>query len=437
MMQRADAAIAKNVLRRRRGSKGMQLSSGSMTCGREYINNAFSRRTNDNNNFPPPEPPPDIGDMSQQFIAAVEAIYDAAPDPSRWPYALDRVGECFGDQAVNLFWRRDDGSRGVIPSSGFNTESAIEYNQTWWQHDIRAIRGLEQAYLASGNATTDRDIVTDEEMNTHPFFTQFLARYGLKWLAATWISPDPHVPVALVVNRAAARPPFSDEELVTLSKLGVHAEKSLRLSMRLFNAEISTGGLSDAVTRLGIGIFVLDGAGRIVFSNSVAQSHVGNGFVVKDERLGAMFVPDRDMLKTAIASMLRASPADLMADPRAILIRRPQSKRPLAVYVLPLRSSANVAIEQFLARAKAIVLAIDPRPSEPPDPAIVRDILGLTLGEARLAALVGSGTPPRDAAQTLQITENTARYVLKRVFEKVGVSRQSELSALLTKLVLR
>ncbi len=348
------------------------------------------------------------------------------------------IGECFGDQSVNLFWRRDDGSRGAIPSAGFNAQSAaLEYNKTWWKHDVRAIRALERAYIVSGNATTDRDLVTDKEMNTLPFFTEFLPQYGLKWLAATWISPDPQVPVALVINRLAAKPPFSDDELAALSKLGVHAEKALRLSMRLFNAEASSDGLADAIARLGISVFILDGLGRVIFSNSMAEAHLGDGFAVTGERLRATFAPDQSALDAAIDSMLRASPADLAADPHAVLIRRTRSERPLAVYVLPVRSLGNPAVERFLVSARAIVLAIDPQPSEPPDPAIVRDILGLTLSEARLAALVGSGTPPRDAAQMLQITENTARTVLKRVFEKVGVSRQSELAALLTRLVLR
>ena len=78
-----------------------------------------------------------------------------------------------------------------------------------------------------------------------------------------------------------------------------------------------------------------------------------------------------------------------------------------------------------------------PKQGEPADPAVVRDILGLTLGEARVAALVGSGVPPRDAAERLGITEETARTALKRVFSKTGVTRQSELAALLTKLVIR
>ena len=51
--------------------------------------------------------------------------------------------------------------------------------------------------------------------------------------------------------------------------------------------------------------------------------------------------------------------------------------------------------------------------------------------------MIGAGLPPKDAAERLGITENTVRTVLKRVFSKVGVSRQSELTALLTKVVLR
>jgi DNA-binding CsgD family transcriptional regulator len=54
-----------------------------------------------------------------------------------------------------------------------------------------------------------------------------------------------------------------------------------------------------------------------------------------------------------------------------------------------------------------------------------------------VAARIGSGLPPKEAAEKLGVSVETARTVLKRVFEKVGVSRQSELAALMTKLVLR
>jgi DNA-binding CsgD family transcriptional regulator len=53
-----------------------------------------------------------------------------------------------------------------------------------------------------------------------------------------------------------------------------------------------------------------------------------------------------------------------------------------------------------------------------------------------MAALVGSGLSPLEAAKQLCITETTARTVLKRVFSKTGVSRQGELVALLSKMML-
>jgi DNA-binding CsgD family transcriptional regulator len=88
----------------------------------------------------------------------------------------------------------------------------------------------------------------------------------------------------------------------------------------------------------------------------------------------------------------------------------------------------------MLTRARAMILLADAGTDEPPDPAFLRDTLGLTLGEARVAALIGRGMAPKAAAERLGIAESTARTVLKRVFIKIGVSRQSELTAFLNRI---
>jgi DNA-binding CsgD family transcriptional regulator len=153
-------------------------------------------------------------------------------------------------------------------------------------------------------------------------------------------------------------------------------------------------------------------------------------------RLVAQNFRDQLVLDEALQRMIRGASEDIARDPKPILIERGYGERPLAAYVLP--ASAAPPVENFLTHTRAIVLAIDPsEASAPADPALVRDVLGITLGEARVAALVGAGVPPRDAAAKLGLTEQTVRTALKRVFAKVGVSRQSELTALLAKLVLR
>jgi hypothetical protein len=61
-----------------------------------------------------------------------------------------------------------------------------------------------------------------------------------------------------------------------------------------------------------------------------------------------------------------------------------------------------------ITRARAIILIIDPRADELADPALVRDVSGLTLGKDRVAALVGSSLPPRESALRLGIADETA-----------------------------
>src|SRR6266702_7432049 len=188
--------------------------------------------------------------MADLLLAAVEAIYGAAPDPSRWPLALQAIADVFGDVGANLLWRRDDGSFDVITSPSLDPVAADDYRKNWWDKDIRAARSIEQLYLHPGRAITDRHIVTAEEIETHPIYTEFLARHGLRWVAGTHISPDSRTFVSLSVQRSSDRQPFTDDELETLGRLGTHAEKSLRLSIRLLDAELTHVGLGAALSRI-------------------------------------------------------------------------------------------------------------------------------------------------------------------------------------------
>jgi DNA-binding CsgD family transcriptional regulator len=157
---------------------------------------------------------------------------------------------------------------------------------------------------------------------------------------------------------------------------------------------------------------------------------------VVDERLRAHPSPQRADAAAAMKDAIEACNERWDMEPKPILVDRQRSRRPLALYVLPIPAPA-IAANQILTNARAIVLAIDPDSGGPPEPSLIRDVMGLTLSEARLASLIGSGIAPREAAVKLGIAEETARTVLKRVFSKVGVSRQSELAALMATMVLK
>ena len=369
---------------------------------------------------------------SDHFLRTIEAIYDAAADPGRWPYALGCIADYFGDVGTTLIWPRDDGTFGTIVAKALASAQEDYEKNGWAARDIKAIRAQQAGYFFNGEPFADRHIGFDEEMMKHPCQVEFFEKHGLGFIGAIAVSPNPHVGVVLSVQRnSKLKPQFSDRELEDLRTISRHVEKSLRLSVRLLNAELTNIGLGEALSRVGIGVFALDALGSVLFSNPAAQRLVGDAFYLAEGRLRVNDALMGPALDKAFTQTLHAISQDLTADPKPILVR--SSHHRLAIYLLPV-FQASLA-QEALTHTRAIMLVIEHKLDEPADPTIIRDLFGLTLGEARIAAIIGAGLSPKDAAERLGITDDTARTVLKRVFSKVGVSRQSELVALLAKMV--
>ena len=128
-------------------------------------------------------------------------------------------------------------------------------------------------------------------------------------------------------------------------------------------------------------------------------------------------------------------PSTHRGDERPILVPR-RNGRPFVVHVLPVDLTSGKTARPLSTGARTLVVVLDLAIQPDPDPSLIRDLLGLTLAEARVTALVGTGTPPREASERLGVTENTVRQTLKAVFTKTGVNRQTELALLLSRMAL-
>ncbi|HET7714399.1 MAG TPA: helix-turn-helix transcriptional regulator [Bauldia sp.] len=375
--------------------------------------------------------------QDRRLAEAVAAIYAAATAPVLWPQTLEAVAAVFEDAGANLFYVRDDGSYGIVVTPSL-VETQRDYDAGWWREDIRTTRAIEYGYTEGVDAKTDRHIASDDEIANHPYYRDFLRPHGLGWFAGVPISPDPRTALAMTVHRSAAtKPPYSDEELALATWLGRHAEHALRLSARLLTAEMAAIAFGEALTRLDVGVFLVTGAGTVVVANRIAESLIGDMLTVSQGRLAAPFEPERSLLQQAIEQTVASDPSEPHGVPRPVVLQGASDNGFAVAYVLPVRTIRDHPLDRALSDANAIVVVRRGTRAEPIDPALVRDLLSLTLGEARVAALVGAGMPPKDAAVRLGIAEQTVRTVLKRVFAKTGISRQSDLAGLLTRLVLR
>src|SRR4051794_37651176 len=81
-----------------------------------------------------------------RLLSAIEAIYDAAPEPAKWPRALAEIVAFFDDVGAILQWQKDDGSFGTIATESLTNAQQDYVEGGWSQRDIKALHALERGY---------------------------------------------------------------------------------------------------------------------------------------------------------------------------------------------------------------------------------------------------------------------------------------------------
>ncbi len=181
--------------------------------------------------------------------------------------------------------------------------------------------------------------------------------------------------------------------------------------------------LQQTLDSLRVGAIVVEAGGRILASNSRAGALFEDGLRRANGYVKAEDPDSQRALLDLIDTVLQGHAAT-----KAIALRRPSRRMPMLV-----RAQAAIARAE---PSCALLLIADPETGHTPQVMDELALLGLTPGESRIAALVGCGHSPRDAAVKLGIAEETARTVLKRVYEKLQIRRQGELAAFVSQIAL-
>lgn len=225
------------------------------------------------------------------------------------------------------------------------------------------------------------------------------------------------------ISRHNSLPDFTREDRARLQALSPHLRIAVGLFERLQFAGAQHGVFHSTAQGLGLGLIVLDRNYRIVSTNSLADSMLAEAGGLR--RRGDDLAFAEPAHQRLIADMLAG-----VARPGLTRFRIARDGHgDLVVTARALDLSAihagAGALALFLAR---------PGPEASADPQALRDLLGLTTAEARLAAVLAEGVTLVDAARRLGIAHNTAKVQLRSVFAKTGVNRQAQLVALLSSL---
>ena len=182
-----------------------------------------------------------------------------------------------------------------------------------------------------------------------------------------------------------------------------------------------------------IGVIIVADQGRILHANQVAQRMLDarSPIVSLGGCLGALQGELTKELRRAIATAQADASIIGAAGIGVPLIDKNMTAA--TAHVLPL-ACGNRHASRADAQTAAVVF-VTPSTVSPADIGTVARIFNLTPAEARLLQHLVSGVSLTEAASAIGITEATARTHRNHIFTKTGVSRRSDLLALVGRLV--
>ncbi len=364
------------------------------------------------------------------FDRAVESIYRAAEGKEPWPGVLQRVADGFdglGCQFVSMNRRT-----GVWNYSQTNTrwpaELALEYVSKYHAVDPRVPRLLERA---PGEWLYCQDEFGSEAADLE-YYRDLLIPYGGRYTATMKVVHDDDELILLGLTSRIELGPFNTAQRAFIDRVGIHLRQAISLYRRYRELHHDASVGTTLIVRVAKPIFVVKRDRTVATQNTAATAlleQTDSPIRIVDGRLVGTQSPFAEALDDAIQSLLEG---DEHRQDRFIALGTELRRRWLAVGISFLRPAATMSA--FGVNEK-ILLTVYPREFEKTvEPSILQAALSLTRAEARVASAIYGGDSIRDAAQSMGIAETTAKTHLMSIFNKTGVSKQSELVRLIASL---
>jgi DNA-binding CsgD family transcriptional regulator len=195
-------------------------------------------------------------------------------------------------------------------------------------------------------------------------------------------------------------------------------------SSHLVQADARHVSLLDALSRMGRSAVIVGAQGRVLHLNAETESLLSDPPGTSGKLSVGDVLAANGVVRELAGRMLSAE-AHFLSEPAALEMAG--RSRTLIVQAMRLDND-------MIGEPAVLLLLTDPMREQHGRPSAGLQVLGLTPGEARVAALVGSGRPVKDAARELGITESTARSALKVAYDKLRIGKQSELAKIVARL---
>jgi DNA-binding CsgD family transcriptional regulator len=226
-----------------------------------------------------------------------------------------------------------------------------------------------------------------------------------------------------------------DEADAVLTALAPTLDRVTRL--HLGGGVIRLAESQDTFDRMGVGAIVVDAAGRAAHVNAKADAILSDpygGLSLAGGTLRAANRSQQRLLAGLIVAATRDGDTGMQPGGDAVLYADAAQTRPvLAVSVSPIRS----AVAYGLSIGRAAMVLLRPLGARLPTgfASRLQSLFGLSPAEAALGISLVEGQSPADVAAARAVSIHTVRTQLAQLFRKTGTTRQSQLVAVLLRVM--
>lgn len=357
------------------------------------------------------------------FNDTVLQLYAAALDPALWPSALRAIEDVSGSVGAVIDMAATNPTSAHLTLAGrFSLEECAEYARDHAGHCRRIATMASRTDLP---VIYDDHVLSESEMDLDPVYN-WLGKHGLRYFigASIGLFPDHHC--FLTFQRSPRQGHVQGPDISLFAWLLPHVRHAITLAHQVETLRHQARFGAEIADSLDRGVFLLDVGSAVLQLNPAALAMVRSGDG-PDIRGGALSWtgPSGSAFARAVAEV-----ADPEREPAArwLSIPRGDGRLPYLLFLAPVRGEAAL---MATGSPRVMLVVTDPETLDTGRGEALRQLFGLSPGEARVALAVAAGHSVPEVAGWFGVAPTTARTQLNAVFQKMGVHRQQDLARIL------
>ena len=367
--------------------------------------------------------------IAQVQLGLITRIYDAALDQAAWVGALGDVAkQCSADEAT-LIRLADMNNLDMQIQSGnslYSKDFLDDYRRRFPENgaNIRKLSGFP-AY----RMFRDTEILYDEEVPARERSTlKFLyERFGIAHRAAASLNRDGAWIGALSLHYHERHGPMTEAEATTAALFLPHVAKTVELSRPFMVLKSRFQAVMAALDRFHIGVFILSSTGHTTLRNCEADRILDLDDGLSLDGSGQPQPAHETEQRALCDAIVKAAATARAEGDRAetlLALPRISGGDPLLCEVVPIRDRGGELDGGFTG---AMMLVIDPMRTDVVSTEGMQALYNLTGAESDTCRLIAEGLGTGDIADIQNLTRETVRTYVKRIFEKTGTKNRAQL----------